>query len=134
MLAFLLDKTKAQWQWTAETPLSLELLERDKVIENMLEFNNQEVQLRQMYPMYEYINLQGDKLEKFYRSITDPLDLDSYTTDTPTDKTFCQCTKEENDKGLHCEGVTQLLDNRMHLDMQFLRQKELLYLVLLILQ
>ena len=77
VLAFLLHETKAEWQWTAETTLSLELLEQAQVIQNVLEFNNQEVQLREMYPMYEYINLQGDKLEKFYDSIKDPPDLDS---------------------------------------------------------
>ena len=155
----MLHETKAEWQWTAETTLSLELLEQAQVIQNVLEFNNQEVQLREMYPMYEYINLQGDKLEKFYDSIKDPPDLDSYTTDTATDQTFCKCTEEENQAGLHCnrrrlrepeysltakvkceglrllpcdaEGVTQLLDKRRNMPMQFLRKDELLYLLLI---
>ena len=100
-----------------------------------------------------------DKLAEFYESITDPLDLDSYTTDTATDQTFCKCTEEENQAGLHCnrrrlrepeysltakvkceglrllpcdaEGVTQLLDKRRNMPMQFLRKDELLYLLLI---
>ena len=161
VLKFLVEGTrKAGAEWSAQTSVMLEDLKDAGVLRDMHTLDKGDnVPPKDMYPLYEYVNLQ--KLPELYLATLKQFTYDTYTRDAGG---FCDCSAKQREKlgslcdnrrrlqqpeyslvnKVRCEdlrqlpctaqGATRLLDERRWMDRPFLTQQELLYLVLLVFQ
>ncbi len=159
VLKFLVEGTrKAGAEWSAQTSVMLKELEDVQVLRDMHTLDKGDnVPPKDMYPLYEYVNLQ--KLPELYEATLKQFTYDTYTRDVGG---FCDCSAKQREqlgddlcdnrlrlqhpeyslaKKVRCDDVRQLpctadgamrlVDERRSMDRPFLTQDELLYLVLL---